>query len=175
VNAATSAFAVFVFCVLTCDAISAGAADGDQERAQAYYFTVATADGSHDLGSWSKVSGLDVTWDIAEYRSGGAATVSRPYFPGSPEYGTVKLTRASSGDVDLVLVWLRHLEATGESPTLIITLFDAAGEPVVRWEMDAVFPRKFTIGGAASEGTDVAVETLVISHAGFSVDCARAC
>jgi phage tail-like protein len=175
VNAVTSAFAVSVSCLLACDAVSARAADGDQERAQAYYFTVATADGSHDLGSWSKVSGLDVSWDIAEYRSGGAANVSRWYLPGNTKYGTVKLTRASSADIDLVLDWLRHVEATGESPSLVITLFDGAGEPVVRWELDAVFPRTFTIGGQASEGTDVAIETLVIAHEGFAVGCVRAC
>ena len=58
------------------------------------------------------------------------------------------------------LVWLRDIAATGDWPTLAITLVDEAGEAVVRWQVDNVLPRKYTVGGLNAEGTDVAMETL---------------
>ena len=165
-----SVLSMIVFC-----AAALAAQEGAERRVQSFRFTV-TADGdTHDLGSWSKVSGLDVTWDIAEYRSNGAANVSRWHFPGNTKYGTVKLSRASSSESDLVIVWLRHIAATGDSPALAITLLDQSGDAVARWQLDNVVPRKYTVGGLNAEGTDVAIESLVISHEGLRVVCDRAC
>jgi phage tail-like protein len=156
--------------------ITVRAQESTQDRTQSYRFIVATGDNTHDLGSWSKVTGLDVTWDIAEYRSGGAANVSRPlFFPANTKYGTVKLGRAASSEADLVIVWLRHMAETGDSPTLVITLLDEAGSAVVSWHLDNVLPRKYTVGGLNAKGTDVAIETLVLSHEGLRVVCERDC
>ena len=33
-------------------------------------FKVKIDNGTYDLGSWAKVDGLEVTWDLAEYRAG---------------------------------------------------------------------------------------------------------
>jgi phage tail-like protein len=173
-----NALAVSVVSVISAGVLGdvpARAAENDQERTPSYRFTVTVDGGAHDLGGWSKVSGLDVSWDIAEYRSGGAANVSRWFFPGHAKYGTVKLTRSSSSEADLVIVWLRHIAATGNSATLVITLFDEVGEAVVQWQLDNVFPRKYTVGGLNAEGTDVAMESLVLSHEGLSIVCERAC
>jgi len=51
---------------------------------------------SHDLGSWAKVDGLDVSWDIAEYRAGDGGNY-RWYFPGNTKYSNIKLARAACG------------------------------------------------------------------------------
>ena len=169
------ALVVSVFTLSVLGAVSTRAAQSDEQRARSYRFTVVADGESHDLGSWSKVSGLDVTWDIAEYRSGGNANVSRWYFPGNTKFGTVTLSRSSSSETDLVLVWLRHIAETGESPTLVITLLDEVGDAVVSWQLENVLPRKYTAGGLNAEGTDVAMETLVLSHEGLSVVCVRDC
>ena len=174
-DAIRTALIVSVFWVGALGSAAVTAAAGEEQREPSYYFTVMAGDESHDLGTWSKVSGLDVTWDIAEYRSDGAANVSRWYFPGNTKYGTVTLNRSSSGEIDLVLAWLRDLAATGESQTLVITLFDEEGEVVVSWQLEGVVPQKFTVGGFNAEGTDVAIETLVLSHEGLIVTCARDC
>jgi phage tail-like protein len=169
------ALIVFVFCVGVLGSGPVTVAAAGEQREPSYYFTVRAGDESHDLGTWSKVSGLDVTWDLAEYRSGGAANVSRWYFPGNTKYQTVTLHRASSDEIDLVLAWLRDLAATGEPQTLVITLFDSKGEAVVSWQLEGVLPKKYTAGSFNAEGTDVEIETLVLSHEGFIVTCARGC
>ena len=166
----------FLFSMAVLGTVMVRAQESTEGRTQSYRFIVTTDGNTHDLGSWSKVTGLDVTWDIAEYRSGDAANVSRPFiFPGNTKYGTIKLERAASSEADLVIVWLRHLAETGDSPTLTITLLDHAGDPVVSWQLTNVIPRKYTVGGLNSEGTDVAIETLVLSHEGLSVVCERDC
>ena len=43
-------------------------------------FTVVIDNGDYDLGSWSQVDGLDVKWDMAEYRAGDGGN-DRWYFP----------------------------------------------------------------------------------------------
>lgn len=167
--AVRNVLAVVMFTVAALGTVSKG-----EERAPSHHFIVEVSSG-HDLGSWSKVSGLDVTWDIAEYRSYGAANVSRPFFPANTKYGTVKLTRAASSETDLVFVWLRDVAAAGHSATIEITLVDSSGNRVVRWQMEGVQPRQYTVGGTHAKGTDAAVETLVLSHEGLSVVCAREC
>ena len=58
-----------------------------------------TRPGEIDLGSWAKVDGLDVTFDVVEYRAGDAWN-SRWYCPGATKYSTVKLSRAVTADTD---------------------------------------------------------------------------
>jgi hypothetical protein len=63
------------------------------------------APGEIDLGSWAKVEGLDVTFDVVEYRAGDAWN-SRWYCPGATKYSTVKLSRAVTADTTKVKDWL---------------------------------------------------------------------
>ena len=153
---------------------SVRAQQGDARRTQSYHFVVTVdGEGPHDLGSWSKVTGLDVSWDLAEYRSDGAANASRRYFPSNSKYGTVTLGRAASGDIDLVFEWLRLIASSGGSPTMEITLIDQTGDAVVSWQLENISPRNFVVGGSNAQGTDTAIESLVIAHEGFLVVCHR--
>ena len=167
--------AAFVCSLVVVGVVPARGAEGEPQSERSYRFIVIVEDQARDLGTWSKVTGLDVTWDLAEYRSGGAANVSRLNFPGITKFGTVTLQRASSAEADLVFAWLQDMAATGDRPTLTIILLDQTGEPVVRWQLENVFPHKYTIGGLDTEGKDVAIETLVLSHVGLSVECVRGC
>ena len=78
----------------------------DVPLALANRFTVKVdAPGEIDLGSWAKVDGLDVTFDVVEYRAGDAWN-SRWYCPGATKYSTVKLSRAVTADTEKVRKWL---------------------------------------------------------------------
>ena len=120
----TPALTASVFSLALLGTAAVWAQEAGEQRTQSYRFAV-TADDTHDLGDWSIATGLDVSWDIAEYRSGGAANVSRRYFPGIPKYRTITLSRSSSSEADLVIVWLQHLASTFSSATLVITLLDS--------------------------------------------------
>lgn len=124
------------------------------------------------LGTFSQVTGLDSTLDLAEYRSGGAANADRWYYPGLTKYGTVTLHRASQGDADVVTRCVETLAASGQRATATIALLDLDRQRVAIWTLEGVFPLHWTVP-PADEGTSVGIETLVLSHEGVLTFCPR--
>ena len=88
-------------------------------------FLVKVDPGDVDLGSWSKVDGLDVTFDVPEYRAGDAWN-HRWYFPGHTKYSSVKLSRgANKEDTKKVQTWLSETAKKFKVGTVTVTLHDA--------------------------------------------------
>lgn len=123
-----------------------------------YRFVVTASAGEVDLGTWSKVSGLDVTVDVIGYRAGG---------------GTITLHRAASSDSLLVKAWLQELAETNDRPTLEIALLDFAGEVVATWTFIRAYPVQWDISGFDASQSGVAIETLVIAYERVIVDRRR--
>jgi phage tail-like protein len=134
-------------------------------------FTLKIDQGDYDLGSWAKVEGLDVKWDVAEYRAGDAGN-HRWYIPGITKYTDVKLTRAACADSLTVKKWLdataKNFVATSGKITLMDSSSDAAG--VMFWDLKNVVPVKWSITGFDAGASKVATETLEIAHLGFLDD-----
>lgn len=140
----------------------------------AYRFKV-TIDGEFDLGSFSKVDGLDVKWDVAEYRAGDAGN-NRWYFPGNTKYTDISLVRAASGESAKVRKWLNSNSFNMAPQHGKITLYDAnfkEANTVLEWDLRHVMPVKWSINGFDASSSSVAVETLVICHLGFLEDATK--
>jgi hypothetical protein len=116
--------------------------------ALAFRFTVTEGDAQHDLGSWSKAQGLDVTLDVIEYRAGG---------------GTLTLHRAAGAQSLLVQDWLHRLAISLQPTTVTIVQRDRDGTALARWKFCGVFPTKWSIGSGSAD-SDVAIETLVVTY-----------
>jgi phage tail-like protein len=125
----------------------------------------------YDLGSWSKAEGLDVTWDVAEYRAGDGGN-DRFYFPGSTKYTNVKLLRAVSEETAKVRKWLDSNSFKSEFFVGLVQLYDAHSEPVegAEWELRDVMPVKWSITGFDAGASAVSIETLELAHRGFLKD-----
>jgi phage tail-like protein len=119
-----------------------------------------------DLGSWAQVDGLDVKWDVAEYRAGDAGN-DRWYFPANTHYSVVKLTRAASAESKQVRSWLESTSFKWTPQTGKIELLDAASQPVTDWELRHVMPVRWSITGFEAGASRVATETLELAHMGF--------
>jgi phage tail-like protein len=133
-------------------------------------FHVKVTPGDHDLGSWSKVDGLDVTFEVPEYRAGDAWNF-RWFFAGSTKYSNVKLSRAAvSKDTPHVHDWLSDIAKKGKPGEVTIELRDAHHEPVHSWTLKNAMPVKWNISGFEAGGSQVAVESLEIGHIGFLDD-----
>ena len=119
------------------------------------------------LGSWSKVDGLDASWDLCDYRMGDAFN-DRVFFPGNTKYTNVKLARAACADSKTVRDWLSKTTTAfvGES-TMNIELRDHKNLPVIDWTLMNVMPIKWSIAGMDAGGSKIAIETLEIAHVGF--------
>src|SRR5687768_12581517 len=113
----------------------------------------------YDLGSWSKVSGLDVTWDLVEHRAGDGGN-DRWYYPGLTKYVNVKLERGvESKGTKGVRDWLNSNSFKSKPQTGSIELLDAASNSVTSWDLAHVIPVKWSIMPFESTSQKVAIET----------------
>ncbi len=120
-----------------------------------------------DLGSFTKVSGLDVTWDVAEYRAGDGKN-DRWYFPGLTKYSTIKLERAAEKvGTPQVHKWLESNSFKFKSQSGKIELHDAHGDAVMHWTLRHVMPVKWSIVPFDATQSKVATEVLELAHMGF--------
>jgi phage tail-like protein len=133
-------------------------------------FHVKVTPGDHDLGSWSKVDGLDVTFDVPEYRAGDAWN-HRWFFAANTKYSPVILSRAAvSKDTKDVQKWLSDTALKCKVGEVTIELRDAHHDPVHTWTLKNAMPKKWKITGFEAGGSAVAVESLEIEHNGFLDD-----
>lgn len=130
-------------------------------------FTVKIENSEYDLQSWARADGLDVSWQIAEYRAGDHDN-DRWYFPGLTMYSTVKLTRAANASgTQAVRKWLESNSFKYEAQVGKIALMDAKNEQVHHWELRHLIPVKWSVSGFDAAKSNVATETLEIAHMGF--------
>jgi phage tail-like protein len=139
----------------------------DTQLGMSMRFTVKIDKTPYDLGSWAKVGGLDVAWDVVEYRAGDAKN-ERWYFPGNTKYSTIKLERAvQKADTTAVREWLDSNSFKHEIQSGKVELLDAKSEPVMHWTLRHVIPVKWSISPFDSNANKVALETLELAHMGF--------
>lgn len=140
----------------------------DAQVGMSMRFTVKIDEKSYDLGSWAKVAGLDVTWDLVEYRAGDGPKNERWYFPGLTKYSTVKLERAvQDADTKKVREWLEKNSFNHKVTSGKVELLDAKLATVMDWTLRHVIPVKWSISPFDSSANKVALETLELVHMGF--------
>jgi phage tail-like protein len=144
---------------------SVNVASGAATIGMAHKFVVTA--GVYNLGTWSKVSGLSVKWDLAEHRIGNSDQYFK--FAGIPKFERLKLSRAADGSTETVKTWLStHVLASGGTPDEgSVQVFTPAGIAVVTWDLHEMFPIAWQISEFDASASKVAVETLEIVHAGF--------
>lgn len=122
-----------------------------------------------NLGSWSKADGLDVSWDVAEYRAGDGGN-DRLYFPGNTKYTNVRLSRGVSEEYAKTKEWLDSTSWEWEPFEGFIELCDSGGMKVAEWTLRDVMPSKWSVATFDAGASQVAVETLELTHRGFLND-----
>jgi phage tail-like protein len=130
-----------------------------------------------DLGHWTKAEGLEVSFEVAEYRSGDLWN-RRMIAPALPKYGNIKLSRvATQGGAETVRKWLKIASngmATGTTPQplsyIVVQLRDGHNQPVHTWGLRDPVPVKWRIGAFDAKTSGVAVEELEFAYDGFLDD-----
>lgn len=127
--------------------------------------------GGEDLGSWTKAEGLEVEWEVSDYRAGDGGN-ERLLAPAHTKYVGVKLTRAASAeDTPKVKKWLDGNSWGHQIAAEVkITLFDSFGTEVHSWDLKNALPKKWQISSFDASTGNVAIETLEIDHNGFLDD-----
>jgi len=137
----------------------------DKSLAQSMRFRV-KLDGGADLGDWSKCDGLSVEYEIFEYKEGGEnAFVHR--IPGRAKYQNIKLTRPINQDTKKVANWIAKIKIEVKRQTAEISALDSEGHPIATWNLEGVFPVKWTGPSLDIGANQVVTETLELAHNGF--------
>jgi phage tail-like protein len=135
------------------------------EVGMSHRFTFAVDKATYDLGTWSKVSGLTVSWETCHYQAGNSTTVW--VGPGVPKYSNIRLSRAACSDSETVQEWLKDTLKTGKPLSGAVMMLDWVGTTIVEWKLDSFFPCAWTITEFDANSAKPAVETLDIAHTGF--------
>lgn len=139
--------------------------------AMTHRFVVRIDLSKYDLGTWSRVSGLTVSWNKHSYRPGSSN--DEQVFPGNISYTTIKLERAACSSSAVVQDWLRETSRCHVPLSGAIHMVDFAGLPVITWDLKQFFPISWSIGEFNSTGAKPAVEVLELAHTGFLHDETR--
>lgn len=119
-----------------------------------------------DLGTWTKCEGLSVEYEVFEYQEGGFNDYVHR-LPGRRKYPNVKLTRPLDQDSPTIVQWVSRMVTKVERKHAEITVLDANGAVVCRWNLTDVCPVKWTGPTLDASGNQVANETLELAHNGF--------
>jgi phage tail-like protein len=120
-------------------------------------------------GFFSEVSGLDVEWQSAEYKTTNLLGLPHSNFvPMRPVYSTITLKRGITSNEGF---WLWHqLIALGLKPLLkayvTITMYDRSYEPIAAWSVERAWPSKVTGPRVDSSSSDIGLEELTLVHGG---------
>ncbi len=125
-----------------------------------------TIDGQ-DLGSWSTCKGLEVDFQHETYTELGNNQFIH-YLPRAAKYTHITLERACTAEESTALQrWLSKVAMQPSRGTASITLHDAHQGDVITWTLTDVFPAKWTGPQLDAGANKMAMETLVLAHAGF--------
>jgi phage tail-like protein len=130
-----------------------------------------TIDG-HELGFWSKVDGLAVKFEIAEYRAGDGSN-RRWIEPAYTTYTNVKLGRATTlRYTKQIMDWVQKSQFKSDKVTAEIKgwpFWHKKKDPslAVKWTLHGVLPVAWSGPVFDNHGGAVAMETLELAHEGF--------
>lgn len=136
---------------------------GDSSR-----FLVIFDYGEYDLGSWSRVGGLEVNYDMVEYRVGDSNQVWS--VPGLTKYSKITLSRATGVDSAAVQKWLAETARKPKVFSGCIQLQSVFGIPLCEWTLKSFVPIGWKIAEMDSKAATVVTETLSLAHTGFLKD-----
>ena len=118
-----------------------------------------------------EVSGLDIEIEAVSFREGSSPEDSFRKIPGLRKYSNITLKRGIvTGDNDF-FNWINTKQiGTIERRDITIRLLNEAHEPVVVWKVKNAFPVNYFGPVLLSNDGDIAIETLVLTHEGISVE-----
>ncbi|HEY8802391.1 MAG TPA: phage tail protein [Candidatus Dormibacteraeota bacterium] len=137
----------------------------DLHTAQSVRFRV-KIDGGNDLGDWSKCDGLSVEYDVFEYKEGGQNSFTHR-IPGRVKYQNIKLTRPINKDSKQVADWIAGLKRQVRRQTGEISALDPEGQAIVTWNLEGIYPVRWSGPSLDIGNNQVATETLELAHNGF--------
>jgi phage tail-like protein len=120
---------------------------------------------------FTEVTGLEVTTEKIEYRDGSSKEYHKTRMPGMQTFGDLTLKRGVfAGDNEYYAWWNTVALNTVERRDITISLLNEAHQPVVVWKVKKAWPTKVTSTDLNASGNETAIETLVLTHEGLTME-----
>lgn len=120
---------------------------------------------------FTEVTGLEVTTEKIEYRDGASKEYHKVRMPGMQTFGDLTLKRGVfGGDNEFYDWWNTVALNTVERRDITISLLNESHEPVVVWKVKKAWPTKVTSTDLNASGNETAIETLVLTHEGLTME-----
>jgi phage tail-like protein len=117
------------------------------------------------IGYFSHCSGLELRFDVYEYREGGNNDFVHQ-LPGGVHYPNLVLSRGLTNEQALLKwLWTTHTKAERKEVTLTLK----GGDVTRAWTFADAFPVSWSGPTLDSNGSSVATETLEIAHSGLKM------
>ena len=126
--------------------------------------------GGNRIG-FMEVSGLDIEIEAVSFREGSSPEESFRKIPGLRKYSNISLKREIvRGDNDF-FSWINTKQIGSiERRDVLISLLNESHEPVIVWKVRNAFPVHYYGPVLVSTDSGLAVETLVLTHEGITVE-----
>lgn len=132
-----------------------------------YHFQVEW--GGANMG-FSKVSGLNFTRDVIEYRLGNSKEDDTVKLPGRTKFNNITLKRGMAvGDNDF-FKWWTQVQFNNYKRDVVISILDEEFKPVVIWKVQNAFPVKLECSDLDAIGNEIIIESLEIAHEGLTIE-----
>jgi phage tail-like protein len=120
---------------------------------------------------FTEVTGLEVSTEKIEYRDGASKEYHKVRMPGMQTFGDLTLKRGVfAADNEFYDWWNTVALNTVERRDITISLLNEAHDPVVVWKVKKAWPTKVTSTDLNASGNETAIETLVLTHEGLTME-----
>ncbi len=126
-------------------------------------------DGTAVRGSFAEASGLDVEIKPIDYRNGSEDIRVRK-LPGLKSFTPVKLVRGITADLGFWNWAVEAMNGLVRRTDASVVLLDENRNEVMRWNLVRCWPSKVSGPSLNAKNSEIAMETLEISHEGLSID-----
>lgn len=126
-----------------------------------------------DIGEipFQKVVGLNVKFEIVEYRSGNSVEFSNVKMPLQPTYGDVTLQKGMFTNDITLFKWLNSIKFnTIARQSVVIQLLNEEHASLFTWHLKNAFPKEIIFGELDAMKGTFAVEEIVIAHEGLIME-----
>ncbi len=125
-------------------------------------------DGLISLGTWTKVDGLGMEYQVTEYREGGVNGYMHKII-GPAKFTNLRLSRPVDITSPLLMTWLMSNQVAIKPQTMAVTAMTAAGDDITTWSLVGVVPVKWTGPSLDIMSNAVSTETLEVVYQEISL------